>query len=370
MAPARLVHHFSRSYEEARARFLAAAAHPGAVAESHLLPHVQGARGETLTLDAALIGGSPGHRPLLIVSSGTHGLDGICGSGCQVALLHDRELLDRLARTGVALLLVHAINPFGFSHQRPTNEENVDLDRNFLRFDGPLPDCDAYLEIHELVVPNGWPAPPDVEARLKAWVASRGEKTFRDALARGQSRRPDGLFYSGTAPAWSNTTLRALLRKHGAARRHIAWIDLHSGHGPYGHGEKIFAGAGRAGELDRARRCWGADVCPPAAGESASRDLQGHAMASLYQECPQAQVDLIALQFGTVPYGRFLDALRADQWLCNHPEAGMAQRHRIRQELLDVFYVDSDEWRGMAWGQARTAVLQAGMALAHHEESA
>jgi hypothetical protein len=338
------------------------------VAESHLLPHVQGARGETLTLDAALIGG--GHGPLLIVSSGSHGVDGFFGSGCQVAVLHDLELLDGLARAGVALLLVHAINPFGFSFQRRTNEENVDLDRNFLRFDEPLPDCDAYLEIHELVVPNSWPASADIEVQLKAWIASHGEKAFRDAVGRGQSRRPDGLFYSGTAPAWSNTTLRALLRKHGARRQHIAWIDLRSGPGPYGHGEKIFTGAGRPGELDRARRCWGADVCPPAAGETASRDTRGHAMPSVYQECPQARVDLIALQIGTVPYGRFLDALRADQWLCNHPEAGMAQRHRIKQELLDTFYVGNDEWRGMAWGQARTAVLQAGMALARHEENA
>lgn len=368
MTTARLTPYFPRSYEEARAKLLAAAARPGALAESHLLPNTRGAAGETLTMDAAAIGEAR-DRPLLIVSCGTHGVGGLVGSGCQIALLHDGEFLDRLATARVALLLIHAINPYGFSHLRRGNEHNIDLDRNFLRFEEPLPACDDYLEIHELLVPTRWPVPVENETQLKAWIASHGERAFRDAVTRGQSERADGLFYCGTAPAWSNTTLRALLRKHGAQRRHIAWIDLHSGPGPYGHGEKIFAGTGRPGELERARCCWGADVFSPAAGESASQDVQGGALPSLYDECPQAQVDLMALEFGTVAYRRFLDALRADQWLHNHPETGLAQRHRIKQELVDVFYVDSDEWRGMVAAQARAAVLQAAMALGRYEES-
>ena len=38
-------------------------------------------------------------------------------------------------------------------------------------------------------------------------------------------------------------------------------------------------------------------------------------------------------------------ALRADQWLENHPEAGDAQRRAIKQQVRDAFYTDTDVWK-------------------------
>jgi hypothetical protein len=38
-------------------------------------------------------------------------------------------------------------------------------------------------------------------------------------------------------------------------------------------------------------------------------------------------------------------ALRADQWLENHPEADDATRRAIKQQLRDAFYTDTDEWK-------------------------
>jgi hypothetical protein len=64
-----------------------------------------------------------------------------------------------------------------------------------------------------------------------------------------------------------------------------------------------------------------------------------------------------------LPYEAVLNALRGDHWLHQHPDAGRDLRKRIKQELLDAFYVDSDEWRGMVAAQARVAVLQAFAAL-------
>jgi hypothetical protein len=57
----------------------------------------------------------------------------------------------------------------------------------------------------------------------------------------GQYGHPQGLFFGGQAPTWSQQTLRQVLREHGRRARHIAWIDLHTGLGPNGHGELIFA---------------------------------------------------------------------------------------------------------------------------------
>ena len=38
-------------------------------------------------------------------------------------------------------------------------------------------------------------------------------------------------------------------------------------------------------------------------------------------------------------------ALRADQWLENHPGTDDATRRQIKQQLRDAFYTDTDEWK-------------------------
>ena len=58
----------------------------------------------------------------MIVSSGTHGPEGFAGSACQLGLLGD-PLLARATANGVAVLLVHAVNAYGFSPYAATDEE-------------------------------------------------------------------------------------------------------------------------------------------------------------------------------------------------------------------------------------------------------
>ena len=57
----------------------------------------------------------------------------------------------------VAVLYIHALNPYGFSWWRRTTHENVDLNRNFRDFGAPLPRNEAYDEIADLLVPQAWP---------------------------------------------------------------------------------------------------------------------------------------------------------------------------------------------------------------------
>jgi hypothetical protein len=64
-----------------------------------------------------------------------------------------------------------------------------------------------------------------------------------------------------------------------------------------------------------------------------------------YEECPQAEYTGIALEYGTLPQLEVMTALRADQWLENHPEAGEAQRREIKRQVRDAFYTDTDEWK-------------------------
>jgi hypothetical protein len=59
---------------------------------------------------------------------------------------------------GVAVLYIHALNPYGFSHIRRVTQENVDLNRNFHDFlSKPLPVNAAYRELQPLLLPAQWP---------------------------------------------------------------------------------------------------------------------------------------------------------------------------------------------------------------------
>ena len=66
---------------------------------------------------------------------------------------------------------------------------------------------------------------------------------------------------------------------------------------------------------------------------------------SAYEECAQAECTGIALEYGTLPQAEVMLALRADQWLQNHPETDEETRQKIKRQLRDAFYTDTDEWK-------------------------
>ena len=344
---------FSATYREARHRFLEAAHKAGAIVASHVHP-LKGAEGEEIGTDTALLGAADADK-LFIVSSGTHGPEGFSGSACQLALLND-ELARRPTERGIALLLIHAVNPFGFSHLKRTNEDNIDLNRNFNDFSTPYPDNPVYEEIHDLLVPAAWPPSAENESQLAAAMARlAGQRA--PGISSGQDRHPDGLFYSGTAPAWSNRTIRGIVRKQGANCRHTAWIDVHTGLGPYGHGEKIF-GRHSDATLARALAWWGRDLIVSTATESVSPRTMGHITGCAPEECPGVAITPSTLEYGTLPSPQVRRALRGEAWLAGHPDAPAAVSAEIRRAVRDAFYVDADDWKGMILGQFRAFALQ------------
>jgi hypothetical protein len=354
---------FGSDYAEARARFLAAAETAGAALEAFEHPTGRSPDGGPLAIDVARIGARDAPA-LLVVSSGTHGVEGFCGSGIQVALLDDPSVAAALGAAQVELLMIHAVNPYGFAHLRRVNEDNVDLNRNFRNFTQPIAPNAAYREIHGFIVPTAWPPTPDTEQALAAYLARHGPARLQAAVTIGQHEFDDGLFFGGRAPAWSNTTLRAIFARYGAARRQIGWIDVHTGLGPAGHGEKIYSGPEDAGMLARTRAWFGVDVTSFYAGSSSSSAVTGSISAAATESCPGVSYAGIGLEFGTVSLPEVLQALRADQWLTNQPDRQPAAHAPIKRALRDAFYVDTDEWRGMVYGQGRAAVLQAVKGLA------
>ena len=346
--------YFSQSYEEARAKFMGAVAGLDVTSYPHPMP---GRDGELLAMDVALDGAADASH-LLIISSACHGVEGFCGSGIQLALLGNPAWRTALRDAGAAVLYIHALNPYGFSWWRRSTQENVDLNRNFQDFSKPLPANPDYEILDRLLIPQEWPPGMWNNLRLMTFAARHGAKAVQAAVSSGQYTHPHGLFYGGKSPTWSHLTLREVLRKYAQRRKKLTLIDLHTGLGPNGVGERMLACADAAAR-QRANALWGPNITSPDYGNSTSVKVAGEMWTAICEECPQAEYTGLVLEFGTLPKNQVLDALRADQWLENRPDTPEPIRLRIKRQLRDAFYTDTDGWKRQVVEQAQRAAWQA-----------
>ena len=354
---------FSASYALARQRLLQAARARELVVESH--PHpLPGAEGEMLAMDVVRDGALDAPNVLLLTSA-VHGVEGHCGSAVQLGLISRLPQLRSGTRAAsLAIVHVHAVNPHGFSFSRRVTEDNVDLNRNFVDFSQPLPErsddhSNDYRRVHALLLPDHWPPSAANEAALSELQQAWGPRRYQMAVTAGQHSHPLGLFYGGSGPTWSNRVFRDVLRRHAGRARRLAWIDLHTGLGPYGVGERIFASPDTVHALPRARRWWGEKITSVQSGSSTSIPMTGPIQMAVADACPQAEYTGICLEFGTVPSTEMHAALRAEHWLHAHPEAPTAGAQATKRRLRDAFYPDQDDWKAAIWAQGREAATQA-----------
>jgi hypothetical protein len=359
-----IAQHFSATYAEARQKFVDNARAAGAAVEPYINPNAKGASGEELAADVAWFGDRDAEN-LLIVCSGTHGNEGFCGSGGQIGLIKEGVAAAR-PRTA-AMLLVHAVNPYGFSHVRRVNEDNVDLNRNFQDFSQALPENARYAEIHDLLVPSDWdgPARAAAEAALAAWrEANGGILGYQAVVAGGQYAFPDGLFFGGRHATWSNRTFRAILKKYVATAKRVAAIDIHSGLGPTGYGEPLSILASDAPGFVRAREWWGEEVVSTSDGTSKSPHVAGPLIGSIEETLPSAESTSIGLEFGTVALSEVLDAIRGDNWLyARGLKSGLAKdsslARDIKTKIRDALFIDADDWKDKVYARCADFALKA-----------
>ena len=348
---------FSSHYDEARDKFLRAAATAGARVQHwpHPLP---GPRGEALATDTAWVGPDDASRVLVVISA-THGVEGFAGSGTQIDLLQGAAAARLPA--GTALLLLHAVNPHGFAWWRRVTEENVDLNRNWIDFSQPLPANPGYESLCEHYNPRSLNAATLArhEEAILAWRAQHGLHAERVARSTGQYVDPHGIFYGGLEPTWARRTSEAILAQHLGRARTIAIVDLHTGLGPYGYGEPICNHAPSSERVQRARRWWGPSVTEPLLGTSSSQEKTGLTEFGYERALAHADIAFVALEYGTLgpPHGEH--ALRDDAWLWHHGDPTAPEAQPIRQALRDFFFVERDDWKEMVLFRARQVFAQA-----------
>jgi hypothetical protein len=348
---------FSADYGQARMKFVEAARAEGGQLQRITHP-ARGPDGAELSMDIAWFGDRSASK-VLLAFSGVHGVEGFFGSGVQIEWIRRGENL-RLPQD-TAALLVHAVNPYGFAWLRRANEDNVDLNRNWIDFDRPAPVNARYEEIADDLCPPDWSAEAQATsgARLVSWRERHGERAFMQAVMGGQWRHPDGLSYGGAAPSWSRKVLTDVLRSHLAGAARIAIIDFHTELGPHGYAEPIIHRRRDDPGFVRTRSWIGAAATSIHGGGSISAEIFGDGLSAIQALFAEASVDAVALECGVQTPDKVGAALRADNWLHAHGDPTAPQAAGIKKLIREAFHSDSPVWQGMALGQGLAACRSA-----------
>jgi predicted deacylase len=333
---------FGADYFDDRAQFRALAEAAGY--ELHARPiRARGTNDEDLTVDVARAG-SPRARRVVVVLSGVHGVEGPAGSALQRQWLgHDLPTY-RLPDAG-AVWLLHAVNPFGYAWHRRWNEDNVDLNRNFVDFDAPLPARPDYAALDGWLNPRELGDPVAFLERGRALVAERGLPWLHRTLIEGQHEFPRGLYFAGRAPVESNVLLRELFAEILAECEFALVVDLHTGMGDYGDCLYLPGHEPDTPAFDWLSRRFAAQrlVVPTRDASSPAVPVAGKLSEWLRDRFPQ--VHYLTVEFGTVGGERMIASERAENWLFHHGDRASPEAAAILREVRETSAPSDPRWR-------------------------
>jgi len=349
---------FGRHYDKARSLFLKSAKSVGAGLSSYQHP-LRGPDGQRLFVDIAWLGPKTADN-VLVLMSGTHGAEGLCGSDVQTRLMSDPEFT-KLPENS-AIMCIHGVNPYGFSWVRRTTEEGVDLCRNFLDFSKPRPENPTYDELIDAIVPTkiSGPVREKADMALGAQIQSEGPAAFGAKIAVGQYRYWQAPFFGGDAATWANRTIMRICDEWLSDRKDVAVIDYHTGLGENGVGEMLCFHANPGEDLKRARDWWGEAVTSVySSDETVAYPLTGGILPGMERALPNVRFTAGAHEFGTKEPLAVLNAMRADHWLHAYGDFYGDNVEGIKADLLAAFYDDSDAWRERVWEQSVESIRSA-----------
>ena len=245
---------------------------------------------------------------------------------------------------------VHALNPFGMAWVRRVNEDNVDLNRNFVDWSQPPPANADYGRIADLLVPAEW---TDAEltrttTELLGYADDWGFARLQAVISGGQYAHPTGVFYGGTGPVWSHRWLREFCAASLTGAERVIIIDLHTGLGPWGVGELIASAPKGEPHYDRAAQRWGS-ITSMLDGDSVSAVLAGDWLMVAGDLAPHAEVTPITIEYGTVDPITVLQSLRADAWLHSRGDPRGSNAPMVRAQVRAAFADDDPAWIAACW---------------------
>ena len=192
-----------------------------------------------LYIDSIYIPATEKQTNLIVITTGVHGIEGYIGS-VMLDVFWEEIYSSEINKANTGVLVVANVNPYGMKYHRRYNENNVDLNRNFIldwdTFDTTVnkdyPKVDTFLGPkktmgniigHEL----------SFYGSMIVELIQDGADTISDALLGGQYEYAEGVYYGGNGDEASTTYLKDVFKQTLESEyENIVHIDVHSGYGP------------------------------------------------------------------------------------------------------------------------------------------
>lgn len=356
---------FPATYEESRARF---------IRDFELLrPQWADSRLEsyplktdpTLSIDYAWA--EPRKKKnLVIISTGLHGIEGYVGSA-MLKIFMD-EFAPRLNPENTGLLLVHAINPWGMKNRRRYNENNADLNRNFIWDENFESKTNLDYEPLRAMLNPAHPIASlfgsDVAfiSRLVANIARLGILRIRQGMLSGQYRHPRGVQFGGQATQESTQLMRGLFQYAFDEYEQIIHIDLHTGYGPryqmsiVNSTREPVSGA----ELTRRFKYPLIVAATPSDFYTVTGDITEYFYQLRDEKYPLKKIFAACFEFGTFGDSlpsqiRSMRATILENRLHQHGAKSETLRSAVRKEYEELFFPVETKWREKAMSDCRQA---------------
>lgn len=350
---------FSTGFTEARNKFLYAARMANAKQLESFTHPLKGPDSELLACDVALFGNSKA-KHMVVTVSGLHGVEGWAGAACQVAWCCDNQ--SEILPDDVAILHIHAINPWGMAWDRRQQEDNIDLNRHFVDFDN-LPNNSEYSAYVENVMCPATDALARraADERLVAFLLRAGRRHYGMVLQGGQYRYLDAPSFGGTEPSWSYKILDKILRSYCNKAERVVVCDFHTGYGPYGYGIPLWHLEGGQ-QLDKAKFLFGPTLEAPLASEGAEGEFiqHGHLYGHIIACLPDQDVIPMCFEFGgaTLRAGERALLERADALMWRDQEPLEDETRAARRQWRELHVPDRTDWREMIWTRGRQVLRE------------
>jgi hypothetical protein len=255
-----------------------------------------------------------------------------------------------------AVVLLHALNPFGFAWRRRFNEDNVDLNRNFLLADQEYSGAPPLAGIFRSML-----TPARFHRHFGFWTARmailavrHGLRSFWRTLPVGQYDYPDWLFFGGRARTETALHLDRLLPDLLGNVSEVVHLDFHTGLGRWAACELLLAEAERPDNVSWWREHFAETRVKETVASANSYAIRGGFGPWLQARFPNCAYRYAVAEFGTYSPRRVMQAL-AEELRWNARLGTQAADHWSRRRLQEAFVPHNPRWR------AKT--LETGMAL-------
>lgn len=359
--------HFPTSYQESRAYFRnqldkVKEDWPSATLAKHFI-----SEGEDLTIDWITAHPINRKEKLILITTGLHGVEGFVGAA--MLDLFIKEYISQLDAEVTGIQLVHVINPWGMANTRRVNQNNVDLNRNFmLRQEDFLVDFNPdYKKLDLTLNPVHSLKPLWVEdfefiQNVILNVTRHGIKSLRGAVMLGQQGNPSGLYYSGREYQSETILIKELIKQGFSSYEAVLHIDIHTGYGPRYQMTLVNS---TAEERKSAQLC--NDFQYPLilqADPDQFYSMQGDMIDWVYKlkksDYPEVKHYGTAFEFGTYGDGilKEIKSLRTmifENQAFHHGSTSTKLESIMRKEILEMYFPRSVKWREKAILDCRQA---------------